>query len=750
MSFLNNATRASKLSVGGVDYTSTLLEFTVSDASAFKNGCLVTTGDMILGSIPGGYDITDYSRTNFKRGTVVTLDVETPSGNVRRHPRGYLYVLSTNYNVEEEVLTVDLGCRLALIATTEDLDYLKTLSPVPLDEAQLSFSGISASFTSDGKFVYQNNLGALVTGTYFDRSSSKWVSILGTTTTSVAPLAGFESIPDGINLSYQIPEDLDEGPNQGYIDTVIDVSTYFTAFPAAMYVRNQRPDTELEETEVESGTSSPGSSGCGNTPPPPTTNTEQKEVSVACSELFDATQKTEYIPAKRTITTNTYYDAPGGQVSRVEAESSGMALEANQQYFADKFAYCRAIYASTCNPNGACPMEGLKQQLVAKTLTVNKYGAANELVEAITDTYVLKLSAAQPFNWRAGNNNGVPVSFNQNLNTTSLFRSSRVKTTYSGQGNTKTQLTETWTSIASRQTGSVGVNLDALAGIKSTNKRISTTTATLEVAPDRLGAVATSTVEKDTLLLLGTNSYLTPPPESGPYYLDEQVPVPLLFETEGEIERTLSRYSEYIVNFVKGDIYGIQIGENLRDEVLQNWTPNMAFRYHDPRDGTLLALKMDQTAWSVSLEGSAFVTSGIWEGTSNGTVTIPENVVGNSLPDMNEGGNIVPPPAPIPPSVDGETAIDTGMVEIIVEVDLYFSPFFYADGYDGVLPPPPEPESVTVTNAFTAYVSGLVATEGSVLAADPNGNIPLESGQGQLIVVGGTVVTSSLFASANG
>ena len=750
MSFLNNGTRASNLSVGGVDYTSTLLDFTVSDASAFKNGCLVTTGEMVLGSIPGGYDITDYSRTNFKRGTVVTLDVETPSGSVLRHPRGYLYVLSTNYNVEDEELTVDLGCRLALIATTEDLDFLQTLSPVPLDTAQLSFSGISASFASDGKFVYQDNQGNLVTGTYFDNAPSEWVSILGTTTTSVSPLAGFESIPDGINLSYQVPDSVTNGPGQGYIDTVIDISTYFTAFPAAMYVRNQRPDTDLVETEVESGTTNPGSSGCGNTPPPPINNTETKEVSVACSELYDATQKTEYIPARRTTTTSTYYDAPGGQVSRVEAETSGMALEANQQYFADKFAYCRAIYASNCNPNGACPMEGLGQQTVAKTLTVNKYGSANELVEAITDTYVLKLSAAQPFNWRAGNNNGVPTAFNGNLNKTSLFRSSRVITTYSSQGNTNTQLTETWTSIASRQTGIEGVNLDALAGIKSTNKRISTTTATLEVAPDRLGSVSTSTKEKDTLLLLGTNSYLTPPPEAGPYYLDEQVPVPLLFDTESEVETTLERYSEYIVKFVKGDIYGVQVGENLRDEVLQNWKPNMSFRYHDPRDGTLLALKMDQTAWSVSREESAFVTSGIWEGTSNGTVTIPENVVGNSLPDMDGGGNVTPPPAPIPPSVDGETSINAGMIEIVVDVDLYFSPFFYADGYDGVLPPPPGPEQVTVLSAFTAYISGLVATEGSVLAADPNGNIPLESGQGQLIVVGGTVVTPSLFASANG
>lgn len=748
MSYLNNGTRASALTINGADYTSSLLEFTVSDASAYKNGCLVSSGQMTLGSIPGGYDITDYDRDAFKRGAVVLLDIVDPAGNVTRHPRGYMYVMSTNYNVEEEELTIDLGCRLALISLTEDIAYLESLCPVPLNQAQKSFSNVSAAFSAVGKFVYQDNTGELVVSQYFDPATagSKWLSILGTTTTSVSPLAGFESIPDGINLSYQVPTPGTGEGGQGYIDTVIDSSTYFTAFPAPLYVRNQRPDTDLSEVEIESGTTTPGSSGCGNTPPPPGNNTETVETAVACTELFDATQKTEYIPATRTIETNTYYNGPGAQVSLVESKTTGMPLEANQQYYADKFAYCRAVYASACNPNGQCPMNGTGSQVVAKATTVNVYGNANELIQSTTDTYALKLSAAQPFNWRAGNDNGVPILFDQGLDTTSLFRASRVVTSYTQNGSSNIQLTETWTSIASRQTGSKGVNLDALAGIKTTSKRISTTTATLEVAPDRLGSVAASTEERSTVLLLGTKTYQKPPVEAGPYYLDEQIPVPLLFANESQINASVDVYSQYIVGFTKGDIYGIQVGETIRPEVAAQWTPNMSFRYYDPSSGIVLALRMDQTAWGVTKEECAFVTSGIWIGVSNGTIVIPENVVGNSLPDMSGGGGGTPAPAPVPPSIDNETDLNTGVYEVIVNVDIYFSPFYVTPGYDSVLPPPPAPENVNMDTAFAAYVTGLIATEGSVLSADPNGSIPLDSGQGQLIVVGGTIVNDNLFA----
>ena len=63
MSYLNNGTRASALTINGADYTSSLLEFTVSDASAYKNGCLVTSGEMTLGMVVLGTGVECESPT---------------------------------------------------------------------------------------------------------------------------------------------------------------------------------------------------------------------------------------------------------------------------------------------------------------------------------------------------------------------------------------------------------------------------------------------------------------------------------------------------------------------------------------------------------------------------------------------------------------------------------------------------------------------------------------------------------------
>ena len=106
MSYLVNQTRVSSLTVGGVNYTSSLVDWQASDQTAYKNGCIQTTGSLTLGSYPGGPPVEDYDRDNFRRGTVVILDITDPLGTPYRHPRGYLYVISSSYDVEGEQLVV--------------------------------------------------------------------------------------------------------------------------------------------------------------------------------------------------------------------------------------------------------------------------------------------------------------------------------------------------------------------------------------------------------------------------------------------------------------------------------------------------------------------------------------------------------------------------------------------------------------------------------------------------------------------
>ena len=196
MSYIANKSRVSSLTIGGVDYTSAFQEFTASDQSAFKNGCLQTTGTLLLGTYSGGPLIEDYDRDNFKRGVQVILELTEPGGSSYRHPRGLLYVISSSYDIEAEQLRVDLGCRLVMMGLTEEIDELISLLPIPLDVAQTSYSNCSASFASAGKYVYQDNSGSLEVGTFFDGdtyqsvAAGEWVSVLGVTALSAQPLQG--------------------------------------------------------------------------------------------------------------------------------------------------------------------------------------------------------------------------------------------------------------------------------------------------------------------------------------------------------------------------------------------------------------------------------------------------------------------------------------------------------------------------------------------------------------------------------
>ena len=89
MAYLVQKTRVASLTVGGVNYTSSLISWQVSDASANRNGLVTTTGQMTLGQRPGASDIEDYDRNLFKRRVQVILDLTEPGGSSYRHSRGW-------------------------------------------------------------------------------------------------------------------------------------------------------------------------------------------------------------------------------------------------------------------------------------------------------------------------------------------------------------------------------------------------------------------------------------------------------------------------------------------------------------------------------------------------------------------------------------------------------------------------------------------------------------------------------------
>ena len=462
----------------------------------------------------------------------------------------------------------------------------------------------------------------------------------------------------------------------------------------------------------------------------------------SCTLGYGLVESPLFVPAYRRDKAVTTYDAPGAQVSSSSQEVYGPAVELNGQYYADKMAYCRAIWATECNPNGSCPQEGLYETLLGRTQTTNYYGDANELIRTVVDNWAPTLTVAKTSDWRSGVVAGIPFGF-RTMSETDLFRISRSDTTYYREGNANIAREEVYNSTSTRGVG-LGGELDALKGIKTINVRTSTSTATVDVAPDRLNSASTSTSEQEIIIVLSTGRYQTPPAETGPYIMDAQIPVPLLFEEQSEIDNAVESYESYITRMVKGESYGLQIAEQLREDVATSWYPGKPLRYYDPSKDRLLAMRMDATSWGVSRDESAFVTDALWIGFSDGDVTIPENLVGNSLPDMGSGS--APPSTPVPPSVENENNVDSGSFSWVVNIYLDLSSG--SSSSDGNLIRPVFPSDLSYPLQFTStcFVEGLVVSPGDVLAVGPEGSVPLDY-NGSLIVADATVVVADLFAA---
>lgn len=825
MGYIAQKTRPAALTIGGQDYTSSMVDWVATDASANKRGLIVTTGTLTLGQRPGEVDIENYDRDLFKRGTLVTLDITYPDKVVRRHPRGYLYVTSVVYNAESEQLEIQLGCRLALAYLNEDISSIIDLVPIYLDPAQRTIQNCSASFAAAGMYLYQDNQGSLVSGSFFDGDNTSgitagaWVSILGETALSVSPLNGGDPIPDKIELSYQVPSDVISEDQTGRVETTEEISNYFLSYPAATYDRidpnESEPDfqnpTIIDDITTGGGTSIPpfsgsSTSGCGNTPSPPSTSgaplgsapdpdgdgdgdeetTPVDTAPVACNAGWTTVSAPTFVGVENRSIAVTEYSGPAAQVSFMTQEVYGPAIEVNGQYYADKFAYCTQVHGYACNPNGNCPMEGLETVLQRRTTQQNFYGEANELVKQIDEEYIPVLAAAQPFDWRSGVLEGAPQDFNDTLTADQLFRATVKITEYYQEGNSNIQFSTLYTSIATRGGGikEGAGSLDALQGIKTTNKRTSTTITTLDIKPDTVNTVTTSTTEMSTDILLGPSTYLTPPSEAGPYVLEEAVPVPLLFTLAGEeeevgaseegdseaeeqpetgpdfsrIDAVVSDYSEYLTRFIKGDLYGLKVAEALRPEIAAGWYPGMPFRYVDQANDTISAMRMDACNWGVTQNESIVVTNGIWNGFSGGTLVFGSNLTGNSRPDMSvregnankaiggdrQAGNPQPPGlAPQVPGIIDDSVGQTFFFE--VDIDLTLQAFAETYGDSGIVPIMPSDLTSDIKMTLVVFSSGSVVQAGSTVATTGAGGVPLNYA-GSLLTADAVLVVSDLFA----
>ena len=760
MAYLVQKTRVASLTVGGVDYTSSLISWQVSDASANRNGLVTTTGEMVLGQRPGASDIEDYDRNLFKRGVQVVLDMTEPGGSSYRHPRGLLYVISVSYNVESEQLTVELGCRLALMALIDDAETVLPLVPVPLDPAQKTIQNCSGSFAAAGQVLYQDNQGDLVSRNFFGTDglgsveAGDWVSVLGETALSVAPLNAAGAIPDQIELSYQIPSSEVITDGTGRVEISTETSQYFISYPSTIFKRTTSPETNIQ-TVVDGAITVPIPSynvgTCGNVPSAPNTELlveveDGEQVPVLCSDQYVSERVDVYMPATRVATSETVYGALGAQASYVKQEATGPAIEANAGYYADKYAYCVGVYGYGCNPSGSCPYEGMETVLLSRVETFNEYDEAdNSLKRTVQDTFLNKLSAVQTSDYRSGATaTGTPQDFNGNLPTDQLYRASRVVTDYYQEGNSNVQVTTTFSSMTSRGIGiNAGISIDALDGIKTTVKRVSTTITTLDIQPDTVNSPKTQTAEKVSTIYFNGPNYTQPPTEAGPYILEESIPVPLLGSSEAEIDGWVASYSHYLKTFIEGDLYGLQIAESMRPGIVTSWYPGKPFRYVDTSNNKVLAMRMDACTWGVTQEEAIVVTNGIWTGYSSGTLALQDNLVGNSAPNLGGGAPTAPPGAGSEPSISDDVV--GGSVSFVVNINLNLSSSAFTFGGGVGTAPNPTDLTANAEMSFIAFVSGVITETGGLLETTGTGGIPLEY-DGSLLISAETLVDADVFS----
>jgi len=510
---------------------------------------------------------------------------------------------------------------------------------------------------------------------------------------------------------------------------------------------------------------------------------------ISCNQGWETVPAPDFISATKTVITSSEYEGIGGQLSRTVETTRGPALEVNNQYFADDYAYCQRTYGYGCNAGGSCKYKGLDEIIQGTVVTEYKYAdETGELIERKVTQSNTRLSAAQPFDWRSSLENGLPTDFNLTYGTANflakMYRARVEFTEYYKENGVNVELTTTYVSPASRGIGINAGNISAGGpdGIKTTVKRFSTTTSARPARPDTTKQLSVDTISKETLIIVNRGGYQGPG-VAGPYTIEKQVPVPLVLETEEEVEQAIEEYSQYIKKFVKGDMYGLQVAETLRSEICQGWAPGMAFRYADPGANKISAMRMDACTWGVTPEESVVVTNGIWTGFSSGTLDVGSNLVGHSTPELPPGaaGNydlgdvlfnlgdgptessapLVPlnggvggqsggaPAAPAapspPPSVSNDRVLESYEFNITVEQSL--QGYVVAPG-EGVISPDltEDQRTAEVEMCIINYCNGSIVGPGDLLEVSGLGTLPADS-NGQLIVEGATVVDPDVFSA---
>lgn len=713
MTWIAQKTRGTRVTIAGVDYTEALVDVALTDASAMGAGIVTCSGTIKLAQTSGGLDVRDLTRTLFTRGSQVLIDVRDGAGNWTRHPRGFLFVISSTFEPESNTLEVEVGCGLVMRSLSDNVDGLLGFTSLYLAEADQDFASLSSALFSEAKVLWQDGTGTNRLADVFDgdgggsqKAPAEWVSVGGVTAIEASPLSVGTIPPDRIELTYRWRNVISPGGGTG--ETEETESDYFLEHPANW----------LAEVAVNGS---------------PTVQTVKRNYAVHA-----------------VATSSKVYEGPGGQLSYEYQDRIGPAVELAGQYYADLFESCRGVvdwFEVKGDPNHGCEPGGLQGVTQSYSTRTYEYGSGGEVLRTVESQYRNRLSCAVPANWRPGavyvNGEVVTLPW-RSIPEDEYFLNQRVITAYEYFDDRTVQTTETWRSPCNcNNAGLDAGSIDATEGSKTTERRTSRSRLANPAQPDRAPSVDVAKTETGSISdERGAGGYLTNVPGAGPIRLQVQVPTAL----EGPVaaaEVTASRFLTYYRDLLEGDAGGLRVIEPLRAEVLAGYVPGMPFSYVDPQSGTVIKLRMNATSWALNRDEAMVSTDGLFIGISNGSLVVPSNVVGSGSPLPPSGTTTAPsgPPSPVAPSITGETAITNGRaLTMVVRIgttvgwswdDRLFNPA----------------GTVTINQGIRQGLSirGMITGPGGLLSTSSDGGLPLTGG-GSLMTSSTTIIDADVFA----
>jgi len=640
MSWLNNTQAQIFLTIDGEDYTNEFIGAQLTDGSAINTGAVLTGGTIQLAELPLAVGqtprIEDYQKSKFGRGKIVEIDVDI-NGVRQRHPRGYLYIIDSTYDMESRSASIEVGCLLTLHNITDDIGSLSTYTIFPLpgdsstDTEVATFKDLLQAISAEGKFIWQKNDGTIEKRTFFDgdglgsnKQKESWVSVRDETALGVQPLSNGSPVPDEIRVSYswEVTDGNDDTLTIDGTDTPTEIDTtesnYFLEHPA-----------NIKKIQTICTTNPQGVRTC-------------RDVALnAAKEQFDVT---------KTQTSQRIFGGPGGSVILERGETVGPAVEMAGGYFSELYAFELAREGG--NPDNVT-LKGLNQITQTRTERTYEYGSGGEVTKQVDRQYKHYIGAMTQNDWRAGNGEGDVFDPDSPLGDTRrgfltdlplldgnndplMYLDRMVTTTYEYYDDRTIEFSETLTSSAA--CNGVGIyppngareliDIGAINnGVRTTQKRTSTGGLLNPDQPPRNpGGPKVST--QSSVYVDESSKYPVTP--AGAIILSTNVPYSVPGKTESEARELAANYARILRAQIEGDAAGIRVAESMRPEIF-SYVPGMPFAYHDRTYDTTLKLRMNSTGWAMAPGESIFSTEGCLIGRSNGQVTESQNVDANTL-----------------------------------------------------------------------------------------------------------------------